>query len=189
MEWTRRAARIGAAVFGDVETDAAHLLVDVEHARPVPHGDGDVDRGVLRRDGHHLAAAPGDGAHIAGREAVLLDHELLGRLELVDAVGNLEIEQFGRLLEPLGMLAALEDLAAIGALALEHAGAIVQAMARARAASRPSTGAACPFIQMKPSRWSKGSTDIGLLQSRRGKGNGARLSHANEACQGVADGP
>ena len=38
-----RGHRIGAAVFGDVEPDALHLGRRVEHRRPVPDRDGDMD--------------------------------------------------------------------------------------------------------------------------------------------------
>ena len=83
-------------------------------------------RRVLRRDGHHLAAAPGDRAHIAIGLIVLVDDELLRRVELGDGVGNFEIEQIGGALEALGMFGRFEDLAAIGAFALEYAGGVMQ---------------------------------------------------------------
>jgi hypothetical protein len=52
----------------------------------------------------------------------------LGCVEFGHRVGNGEIEDGSRVVEALGMLRRLEDSAAIGALALEHAGSIVQAM-------------------------------------------------------------
>ncbi len=100
----------------------------IEIARPLPGGDGEVDGVVLRRDAHHLGAAPGDRPHIGVLLPVLLQHQALGRVDLGDRVGDLEIEHLRRALEPLGMLGALEDLAAIGALALEHAAGVVQAV-------------------------------------------------------------
>jgi hypothetical protein len=87
-----------------------------------------VDLVVLRRDAHHLGAAPGDRTHIGVLLAVLLQHQALGGVDLGDAVGNLEVERLRRFLQPLGMLGALEDFAAIGALALEHRARIVQAV-------------------------------------------------------------
>jgi hypothetical protein len=77
---------------------------------------------------HHLRTAPGDRAEIGVRQVVLVDHELLGGVDFGDRIRNLEIEDVGRVLQPLGMRGALEHLAAIGALALEHAARIVQAV-------------------------------------------------------------
>jgi hypothetical protein len=87
-----------------------------------------MDLGVLGRDRHHLAAAPGDRAHIAVGLAVRLHGGALRRVELLDRIGDLEIEKLGRALEALRMLGAFEDFAPIGALALEDAGAVMQAM-------------------------------------------------------------
>src|SRR5690348_17984151 len=50
-------------------------------------------------------------------------------LPICDRIGNLEIKDLRRPLQPLGMLRRLEDLAAIGALALEYGAGIMQAMA------------------------------------------------------------
>ena len=80
----------------------------------------------LRRDAHHLAAAPGDRPHIGVGK--LVQHEQLAadRVDLVHRIGDREIEQPRAVEQPLGVLGQLEDLAAIGALALEHAARIVQ---------------------------------------------------------------
>ena len=121
--------RIGPAIFGEVEADALQPLLGIEIARPFPAGDGEMDGVVLRRHAHHLRAAPGDRAHIGFLLAVLLDHQLLGGVDLGDRVGDFEVEHIGRALQPLGMLGGLEDLAAIGALALEHAARVMQAVA------------------------------------------------------------
>ncbi len=90
-----RRLRIGAAIFGDIEPDALHLLFDVELAGPCPHGNRRIDRRILRCDSHHLATAPGNGAHITIREVVLIDDELLGRVQFGDGIGNFEIEHIG----------------------------------------------------------------------------------------------
>ena len=50
-------------------------------------------------------------------------------IDLGNRIGDGEVEHFRRALEPLGMLGALVNLAAIGALAFEHAARIVQAVA------------------------------------------------------------
>jgi hypothetical protein len=59
---------------------------------------------------------------------VFFDHEPLGGVDLGHRIGNFEIENIGRTLEPLGMFGAAENHAAIGALALEHAACVMQAM-------------------------------------------------------------
>ena len=82
----------------------------------------------LRGDAHHFGAAPGHRPDIGIRQVVLVDHELLGGIDLGDRIWNLEIEDIGRVLQPLGVFPAPEHLAAIGALALEHAARIMQAM-------------------------------------------------------------
>ena len=82
----------------------------------------------LGRDAHHLRAAPGDRAHIGIDKALALQGLAAGGVDLGDRVGDFHVEHFGRIEQPLGVLGELEDLAAIGALALEDAGAIMQAM-------------------------------------------------------------
>ena len=124
----RRAFRIGPAVIGEVELDALEPLFGVEIARPFPRGDGEMDGVVLRRDAHHLRAAPGHRPHIGVLLAVLRDDEILGLDDLLDRVGDFEVEHVGRPLQPLGVLLGLEDLAAIGALALEHGARVMQAV-------------------------------------------------------------
>jgi hypothetical protein len=85
-----------------------------------------VDLGLLGSNAHLLAAAPGDGADIKIAPAHGLDDLGLALLDRVDRIGDLVAEELGRAVQPLGMLARLEDLAAIGALALEGGGGIVQ---------------------------------------------------------------
>src|SRR6185437_10335655 len=60
--------------------------------------------------------------------AVLVDDHLLGLDDLVDRIGDFEIEHLRRFLQPFGVLLGLEDLAAIGALAFENAARIMQAV-------------------------------------------------------------
>jgi hypothetical protein len=124
----RRGGRIGTAVFRHVDADALHLLGRVEIARPVPGRDGEVDLVALSRNAHHLRAAPGDRAQVGVLLPVLFEHQTLGRVDLGHAVGDLEIEDLGRFPQALRMLGGLEDLAAIGALALEHARSVVEAV-------------------------------------------------------------
>ena len=125
-----RGLRIGPAIFRQIELDALHLGGDIEHRGPVPHRDRDIDRRVLGGDRHHLAAAPGDRAHVAILEAVLVDDELLGLVEFGNRVGDFEIENLRGIAEALRMFGRLENAAAIGALTLEHAGAVMQAVAQ-----------------------------------------------------------
>ena len=51
-----------------------------------------MDRVGLRRDAHHLRAAPGDRADIGFLLAVLVDHELFGGIDLGHRVGDFEVE-------------------------------------------------------------------------------------------------
>ena len=122
----RRGRGIGTAVFGEVEPDALEPLRRVEIARPFPGRDGEMDFVLLRRDAQLLRAAPGDGAHVGVFLIVAVEHQPLGGVDLGHRIGNFEVEDVGRALQPLGMLGALVDRAAIGALALEHAACVVQ---------------------------------------------------------------
>ena len=87
-----------------------------------------MDFVVLRGNAELLRAAPGDRPHIGVALAVFLQHEALGRVDLGDRIGDFEIEHLRRPLQPFRVFGALEDIAAIGALAFEHGARIVQAM-------------------------------------------------------------
>src|SRR5690606_21287380 len=115
-----RSARIGATVFGHVETDALKLLGRIEIAGPLPNGDGAVDAVVLGRNPHLLAATERDRAHISVLEALLLEKRATGVVDLLDAVGNLETKDTCRFMQAFGVFGQLEDFAAIGALAFKH---------------------------------------------------------------------
>ena len=125
---TGRSTRIGPAVFGEIELDPLQPLLGVEIARPLPGRDGEMDRVVLRRHAELFGPAPGDRTNVGIRHAVLVDHQLLGRVDLGDRIRDFEIEDIGRLLQPLRMLGALEDFAAIGALAFKHGAGVMQTM-------------------------------------------------------------
>ena len=128
MASTRRGLRIGPAILGEVEADALEPLRRVEIARPFPVGDGEMNLVLHRGDAERLRAAPCDGAHVAVRHAVLLDDQALGGVDLRGGIGDFEVEDAGGALQPLRMLGALEDRAAVGALALEHGAGVVQAV-------------------------------------------------------------
>ena len=87
-----------------------------------------MDFVLLGGDRHHLGAAPGDGAHILVAAAIELHHLVLGGVQLLHGIGNLEIHYLGGFPEAHRMFGRLEDHATIGALALEHGGAVMQAM-------------------------------------------------------------
>ena len=144
-------SRIGPAIVGEVEPDALQPLRGIEIARPLPGGDGEVDLVVLRRDAHHFGAAPGDRAHIGVLLAVLLQHQALGGVDLGDRIGNFEVEDLRRLLQALGMLGAFEDLAAIGALALEHASSHNAGRASSTWSLASLHGTSLPSYQITPS--------------------------------------
>ena len=119
-------AGIGPPIVGDIEPDALHPLGGVEIARPFPDGDAEVDRVVLRRDAHHLRAAPGDRPHIGVGEMVSLQHFGLGGVDLRDAERHLEVEDLRGLPQAPGMVGGFENMPAIGALAFEDRARIVQ---------------------------------------------------------------
>src|SRR5262249_37771367 len=73
-------------------------------------------------------AAPRNWTDVAILQIVFVDDELFDSVELGNGIRNLEIEQLGRGFEPLRMLGRFENAAAIGPLALKHAGRIVQPM-------------------------------------------------------------
>ena len=85
-----------------------------------------MNRVVHGGDAELLRAAPGDGPHIGLFLVVAVEHLPLGGVDLGDRVGDLEVEDVGGALQPLGMLGSLVDGAAIGALALEHAAGVMQ---------------------------------------------------------------
>jgi hypothetical protein len=87
-----------------------------------------VDGVVLRRHAHHLRPAPGDRTHIGIALPVFRENQALRRVDLGHRVRDLEIQNLGRALQPLGMFGTFENLAAIGALALEHAGGVVESV-------------------------------------------------------------
>ena len=81
----RRGRGIGSPIVGDIEPDALHPLRRVEIARPIPDGDAEMDRVVLRRHAHHLRSAPGDRPHVGVGEIVAPQGLGLGRVDLVDS--------------------------------------------------------------------------------------------------------
>ena len=121
---------VGPAILGDRQPDALQALLHGEVGAPIPGRDGQVDLGRLRRDAHHLAAAPGDRAHIAIDELVGLDHVAAGLVDLGHAVGDREIQRLGAVVQALAVLVELEDLAAVGPLPLEHRAGVVQPVAQ-----------------------------------------------------------
>ncbi len=70
----------------------------------------------------------GDRPDIGVGEALLLQERAAGLVDLGDGIGDGEAEDARRFVQPLGVLGELEDLAAIGALALEHGARIMQAV-------------------------------------------------------------
>jgi hypothetical protein len=123
----RRGLGMRALPLGNPEARALHAVV-AEQVGPGPGGNGEMNCGQLRRDGKLLGAAPGDRAHIGIGLAVARQHLPAGGLDRLDTVRNLEAEDGGGGDQPLGVRAQLEDVAAIGPLAFEHAAGIVQPM-------------------------------------------------------------
>ncbi len=167
-------ARIRTAVFRHSDADALHPLRRVEIARPFPGRDREVDRVALGRHAHHLRAAPDDRADIGVGLLVGLQRRFFSPCRSPRPCRAPSCRGSRRPDQPLGILAALEDLAAIGPLALEHGRAVMHRMRQhvdARVVSRMSL----PSIQMKPSRWSKegpamSHSRIGGRRARRQRG-------------------
>src|SRR6185312_2748569 len=111
-----------------LEPDTLELFLDREIARPHPARDGEVRLVVAAGNRQLLRTAPGDRPDIGIGQPVLFEHQAFGRLDLLDRIRNSEIELLARPDQALGVLARLEDFAAIGALALEHCAGIVQSV-------------------------------------------------------------
>ena len=80
-----------------------------------------MDRVLLGSDRHHLlAAAESDRANVLVAAAIDAQDFGLGGLQLINGVWDLEIHDFGRAMKALAVLARLEDVAVVGALALEY---------------------------------------------------------------------
>ncbi len=150
----RRGRGIGPPIFGHVQANAAHPLGGIEIARPVPRGDGEMDRAGRRRNAHHLRSAPGDGTDISVGQIVPPQHLRLGGVDVVDGPGDFEIEDATGFLQTARMLGRLEDPAAVGALALEHRACVVERMGQHMHLG-VAPGDDPPSSQIHPSRSSK----------------------------------
>ena len=110
-----------------------------EIGRPLPDRDRDMDGGLLRRHPHHLAAAPRHRPHVGVRIA-LRGHRLERcPLELLQRIRYLEPERGAGIDQALRMLAKLEDLAAIDALALENATSVMKPVRKDMQTARRAT--------------------------------------------------
>src|ERR1700722_17499348 len=87
-----------------------------------------MDGRVLRRHRHHLAATERDRTQIAVLDVLDRRGVDAGLVDLILCEGDLHAEGLGRAEQPVGVFLQLVDLAAIDALALEHAGTVMQAM-------------------------------------------------------------
>ena len=110
----------------DVELRALHLGVAVVGA-PLPDRDRHVHRVARAGDPHVGArAAPDQRADVGVGEPALRQRRRLRRLDLVGRIGCRHLQVLARLQQALGVRPALEDLAAVGPLALEDRAGIVQ---------------------------------------------------------------
>ena len=82
----------GPAPGRNVEPEALADGILAEIAAPVPHRDGQMRLGQLRRNAHLLRAAPGDGSHIGIFECIGLQHVPARLIDLLDRPGELEAE-------------------------------------------------------------------------------------------------
>ncbi len=155
-------------IFGKIQSNALHPLRGIEIARPIPGCDAEVNGVVLRRDAHHLGAAPCDRPHIGVDELVPLQDFGLCRINLGDPPGHFKVENAGGIRQPARVLARFEDSSAISALALEDRTRVMQPVSE-----HVDLGVA-PFdhstVQPNPS--------VAIVKSRAG--HGAFLSRGNE---------
>lgn len=79
--------------------------------------------------------------------AIEFDNPELGLLDLLDGIGDHHIHDLGGCDQALGMLAALENPALVGPLALEDRGAVMQAVGEDMDL-RILPGRTSPFIQI-----------------------------------------
>src|ERR1700747_66779 len=83
---------------------------------------------ALGRHAQSFRTAPSDGTHIGVLLIVFFEHQLLGGVDLGHRIGNIEIQNARRILQPLAVLGASKNPSAIGALALKYADRIMQTM-------------------------------------------------------------
>ncbi len=124
----RRGVGRGALPIGDGEADAFELLLRIEIARPLPAGDRDMDVAVLRGDRHLFAPPKDHGADIAVDDALHRRGLDAGLVDDILGEGDVHAEDFRGREQALGMFLKLVDAAVVDALALEHAGAVMQAV-------------------------------------------------------------
>ena len=85
-----------------------------------------MDGRLLGRDAHHLRSAPGHRADVGVTEVHRFQHLTARRVDLVGAIGDLESHRLCRVVQPIGVLAQLEDSAFVSALAFKYAAGVVQ---------------------------------------------------------------
>ena len=112
----------------DREANSAHLGFRREIARPVPGRDCNMDRVVLSRDTHHLAATPGNRPDVSVDNAVGGHHVIACLFENFIGPRNLEPQDLCGPEQPVAMLTCLVDRAAITAFTFKHAAGVMQAM-------------------------------------------------------------
>ncbi len=115
-------------IFRKIQADALLALLHVKIGRPFPGRDREVDFILLRRNAHHLGAAPGDGTQIAVHQPLRLQCHTTGLVDFLNCVRNLKAHDLGRIDETFGMFLQLEDFAAIGSASYKHAARVMQTM-------------------------------------------------------------
>ncbi len=122
-------------ILGDVEADAA-FKASAPGSKQLGHCQMAIARLMpffYRRHAHLLAAAAqAMGRTYASLKPCFLSSSCRKRRQFPGHWQDLETEYAGGFVQPLGMLGKLEDLAAIGALTLEHGAGIVQPVQSAR---------------------------------------------------------
>ena len=85
-----------------------------------------MDRVRRRAHAHPLRASPRDRTQIGVDEAIAKQDFRLGRVDRLDGPRDLEVQDARDSFQALRVLGRLENLAAIGALALEHRARVVE---------------------------------------------------------------
>ena len=116
----------------DHRADAVRLVVVAEVVAPRPAHDHHVDGVALGVHAQLAVAVERERAHVALRQPVAADQLVRRCAELVGGERQVHVKEARRVVEPYEVLAKPEDGRAVGCLvaadALEHAGAVVQAV-------------------------------------------------------------
>ncbi|MNF89750.1 hypothetical protein D3C84_722880 [compost metagenome] len=111
-----------------LQANAAHVPRRVEVTRPLPAGDRHVHAVETSRGRDHFTAAPRHRPQITVHDVVALQQFMTGRFQFGQLIGNREIHQLCRAIQPLAVFAQLEDLPVVDPLPFIHRTRVMQAV-------------------------------------------------------------